>query len=112
MHVLKVVTFAFTLRLRVEDDHRGGCGWLEGFAQREKLSGSRERLRERRQLFERDIGWQSRVHSQHGCHNAVGQQTFWLHTENDTKTQKNRGVELLSANITTPSKSQEEENAL
>lgn len=85
MHVLEVVAFAFTFRLWVEDDHRGGGGRLEGFAQREQLFGSRERLRERRKLFERDIGWQSGIQSQHGCHNAVGQQTFWLHTENRQK---------------------------
>lgn len=90
MRVLKVV--AFTFRLRVENDHRGGGGRLEGFAQREQLFGGRERLRERRQLFERDIGWQSRFQSQHGSHDAVGQQTFWLHTENDNKTQKKRFV--------------------
>lgn len=88
MHALKVAAVAFTFCLRVEDDHRGGGGRLGGFAQREQLFGSRERLRERRQLFERDIGWQSGLQSQHRGHNAVGQQTFWFHTENDKKTQK------------------------
>lgn len=85
MHVLKVVAFAFTFCLQVENNHRDGGGRLERFAQREQLFGSRERLRERRQFFERDISWQSGVQSQHWCHNAVGQQTFWLHTENDEK---------------------------
>lgn len=86
----------FTFCLRVEDHHRGGGGRLEGFAQREHLFGSGEHPRDCRQLFERDVGGQSGIQSQHGCHNAVGQQTFWFHTENNKKSPKRQICHVTS----------------
>lgn len=85
-----------TFCLRVEDYHRGGGGRLERFAQRENLFGSGEHPRECRQLFERDVGGQSGVQSQHGRHNAVGQETFWFHTENNTKSRKRQICRVTS----------------
>lgn len=72
----------------MEDDHRGSGGRVEGFAHQQQLFGSGEGGRERRQLFECNVGWQGGVQGQHGCHDAVGQQAFWLNTKKNKKQQQ------------------------
>lgn len=70
----------FTVSLRMEDDHRGGRGRVEGFVQQQQLFGGREGGRECWQVFQCNVGWQSGVQCQHGRYDAVGQQAFWLST--------------------------------
>lgn len=69
----------------MEDNDRGGGGRVEGFVHLQQLFGSGEGGRECRQLFECNVGWQSRVQGQHGRYDAVGQQAFWLNTKNNKK---------------------------
>lgn len=75
----------FTVGLRMEDSHRHGGGRVEGCVHQQQLFGSGEGGRERRQLFESDVGRQSGVQGQHWRYDAVGQQAFWLYTKH-TKT--------------------------
>ena len=75
-------TLVFTVGLRVEDDHGHDGGRVEGFGDQLQLFGGGEGGGERRQLFEGHVGRQGGVQGQHGREDAVGQETFWLTTEN------------------------------
>lgn len=66
----------------MEDNHRDGGGRVEGSVHQQQLLGRGEGGRERRQLFDCNVGWQSGIQCQHGRYDAVGQQAFWLHTDN------------------------------
>lgn len=77
-----ILLCVFTVSLRVEDNHRGGGGRVEGFVHQQQLFCSGEGGREWRQFFECYVGWQSGVKGQHGRYDAVGQQALWLNTEN------------------------------
>lgn len=79
----------FTVGLRMEDNHRGSGGRVGGFAHQQQLLGGGEGRSERRQFFERNVGWQGRVQRQHGGYDAVGQQAFRLHTKKEKKSSTN-----------------------
>lgn len=82
----------FTVSLRMEDDHRGGGGRVEGFVHQQQLFCSREGGRECWQFFECNVGWQSRVQGQHRRYDAVGQQAFWLYT-------KRKNITILNVSL-------------
>lgn len=72
----------FTFSLRVKDDQGEAGRLVEGFVHEQQLFGSGEGGREGWQLFERNVGRQSRIQGQHGRDDAMGQQAFRLNTAN------------------------------
>lgn len=94
----------------MEDNHRGSGGRVGGFAHQQQLLGGSKGRSERRQFFERNVGWQGRVQRQHGGYDAVGQQAFWLHTKIKKKKHKHKQHKhdniLFSLRIPTSNRSQ------
>lgn len=69
----------------MKDDNGDADRQVERFLHEQQLFGSREGGRDRRQLFEGDVGRQGGIQRQHGRHDAVGQQAFRLITDKTWK---------------------------